>query len=151
MLVKSTLLACNNIDRLHRPSNPYLLNPLAMGPSQLAQLKNALNSAGLNRKSVAKKTKKGGKKGGSQDVDRAKKSAKLDEIRSRFNKFDERETKLKHDVGGRKLKGVTGRPTATRQAGLEQVSSQVAISTNLPAPEDTAARAQQPRPPRYFP
>ncbi|WOO79724.1 putative nucleolar complex protein 14 [Vanrija pseudolonga] len=91
-----------------------------MGPSQLAQLKNALNSAGLNRKSVSKKTKKGGKKGGSQDVDRAKKSAKLDEIRSRFNKFDERETKLKHDVGGRKLKGVTGRPTATRQAGLEQ-------------------------------
>ncbi|TXT06079.1 hypothetical protein VHUM_03552 [Vanrija humicola] len=91
-----------------------------MGPSQLAQLKNALNSAGLNRKSVAKKTKKGGKKGASQDVDRAKKSAKLDEIRARFNKFDERETKLKHDVGGRKIKGVTGRPTATRQAGLEQ-------------------------------
>lgn len=91
-----------------------------MAPSQLAQLKAALSSAGLNRKTVSKKDRKG-KKGGSQDVDRKKKVAKLNDIHSRFNKFDERETKVKHDVGGRKLKGVTGRPTATRQAGLEQV------------------------------
>lgn len=92
-----------------------------MAPSQLAQLKAALSSAGLNRKSVSKKTKKGGKKGGAQEVDRAKKAAKLDEIRAKFNKFDERETKIKHNVGGRNLKGVTGKPTASRQAGIEQV------------------------------
>lgn len=91
-----------------------------MAPSQLQQLKAALNTAGLNRKSVGtKKKKKGGK---SQDVDRAKKAAKLDEIRTKFNKFDERETKTKHDVGGRNLKGVVGRPAASRQAGIEQVS-----------------------------
>jgi len=29
---------------------------------------------------------------------------------------------VKHDVGGRNLKGVTGRPSASKQAGLEQVS-----------------------------
>jgi nucleolar protein 14 len=92
-----------------------------MAPSQLAQLKAALSSSGLNRKSQSKKSKKsGGKKGGAQDVDRAKKMVKLDEIRARFNKFDERETRTKHDVGGRNLKGVTGRPTAARSAGLEQ-------------------------------
>lgn len=95
-----------------------------MAPSQLQQLKAALNSAGLNRKSGGggkqdSKKKKGGK---SQDVDRAKKAKKLDEIRAKFNKFDERETKTKHDVGGRQLKGVVGRPAASRQAGIEQVS-----------------------------
>lgn len=66
-----------------------------MAPSQLAQLKAALSTAGLNRKSASKKSKKGGgKKGGAQDVDRAKKLAKLDEIRAKFNKFDERETRV---------------------------------------------------------
>jgi nucleolar protein 14 len=92
-----------------------------MAPSQLSQLKAALSSAGLNRKSVSQKDRKA-KKGRSQDVERSKKVSKLEEIHSRFNKFDERETKVKHDVGGRKLKGVTGRPTAAKQAGLEQVS-----------------------------
>jgi len=33
--------------------------------------------------------------------------------------------KVKHDVGGRNLKGVTGRPSASKQAGLEQVSMSV--------------------------
>jgi len=93
-----------------------------MAPSQLAQLKAALSSAGLNRKAVSKKDRKGKKGARSADVERAKKVAKLNEIHSRFNKFDERETKVKHDVGGRKLKGVTGRPTASKQAGIEQVS-----------------------------
>lgn len=93
-----------------------------MAPSQLQQLKAALNSAGLNRKSGGKKDAKKRKGGKSQDVDRAKKAAKLDEIRAKFNKFDERETKTKHDVGGRHLKGVVGRPAASRQAGIEQVS-----------------------------
>jgi nucleolar protein 14 len=95
-----------------------------MAPSQLAQLKAALSTAGLNRKSVSKNDRKG-KKGRSTEVERAKKVTKLNEIHSRFNKFDERETKVKHDVGGRKLKGVTGRPTASKQAGIEQVSRAV--------------------------
>ncbi|WVR05233.1 hypothetical protein IAU60_002245 [Kwoniella sp. DSM 27419] len=91
-----------------------------MAPSQLAQLKTALSSAGLNKKNFSKKEKKAFKKGGARETDRAKKLDKLEEIRRNLNKFDERETKLKHDVGGRNLKGVIGRPSASKQAGLEQ-------------------------------
>nr|XP_019002599.1 nucleolar protein 14 [Kwoniella mangroviensis CBS 8507]OCF66060.1 nucleolar protein 14 [Kwoniella mangroviensis CBS 8507] len=91
-----------------------------MAPSQLSQLKSALNSAGLNKKNFSKKDKKAYKKGGARETDRAKKLDKLEEIRKSLNKFDERETKVKHDVGGRNLKGVTGRPSASKQAGLEQ-------------------------------
>ncbi|TYJ55430.1 hypothetical protein B9479_003933 [Cryptococcus floricola] len=91
-----------------------------MAPSQLAQLKSALSSAGLNRQSHSKKDKKAFKKGGARETDRQKKIDKLDEIRRNLNKFDERETKVKHDVGGRNLKGVTGRPSSSKQAGLEQ-------------------------------
>ncbi|WVQ71682.1 hypothetical protein IAR50_001223 [Cryptococcus sp. DSM 104548] len=91
-----------------------------MAPSQLAQLKSALSSAGLNRQSHSKKDKKAFKKGGARETDRQKKIDKLDEIRRSLNKFDERETKVKHDVGGRNLKGVTGRPSSSKQAGLEQ-------------------------------
>ena len=47
--------------------------------------------------------------------------AKLNEIHDQFNQFDVKVTKLKHDVGGRKLKGVVGKPTAAKQAGIEQV------------------------------
>ncbi|WWC90039.1 uncharacterized protein L201_004969 [Kwoniella dendrophila CBS 6074] len=91
-----------------------------MAPSQLSQLKAALSSAGLNNKNYSKKEKKAYKKGGARETDRAKKLDKLEEIRRNLNKFDERETKVKHDVGGRNLKGVTGRPSASKQAGLEQ-------------------------------
>ncbi|OCF35452.1 nucleolar protein 14 [Kwoniella heveanensis BCC8398] len=90
-----------------------------MAPSQLAQLKSALSSAGLNKKNFSKKEKKAFKKGGAREIDRAKKLDKLEEIRRNLNKFDERETKLKHDVGGRNLKGTVGRPSASKQAGLE--------------------------------
>jgi nucleolar protein 14 len=64
-----------------------------MAPSQLSQLKTALNSAGLNRTSQPKR-KGDGKKGGSQERDRQKKIQKLEEIRKGLNKFDERETKV---------------------------------------------------------
>ncbi|WVF72153.1 hypothetical protein IAT40_006965 [Kwoniella sp. CBS 6097] len=90
-----------------------------MAPSQLSQLKSALSSAGLNKKNHSKKEKKAFKKGGARETDRAKKLDKLEEIRRNLNKFDERETKLKHDVGGRNLKGTVGRPSASKQAGLE--------------------------------
>ncbi|WWC69462.1 uncharacterized protein I206_103402 [Kwoniella pini CBS 10737] len=91
-----------------------------MAPSQLSQLKAALSTAGLNNKSYSKKDKKAYKKGGAREIDRAKKNDRLEEIRRSLNKFDERETKVKHDVGGRNLKGVTGRPSSSKQAGLEQ-------------------------------
>jgi nucleolar protein 14 len=93
-----------------------------MPASQLSQLKAAITNSGLNKKNISKKDKQAFKKGGSREVDRQKTLAKLEDIRKGLNKFDERETKLKHDVGGRNLKGVTGKPSASKQAGLDQVS-----------------------------
>ncbi|ORX39879.1 nucleolar protein 14 [Kockovaella imperatae] len=91
-----------------------------MPASQLTQLKSALSTAGLNRKSTSKKDKKAFKKGGSRETDRAKTLARLESIQKSLNKFDELETRSKYDVGGRNIKGVTGRPSASKQAGLEQ-------------------------------
>ena len=65
-----------------------------MAGSQLTQLKSAISSAGLNRKSHSKKDKKAFKKGGAREVDRAKTLAKLEDIRKSLNKFDERETRV---------------------------------------------------------
>lgn len=64
-----------------------------MAGSQLSQLKTALSSAGLGRKSYSKKEKKAFKKGGARETDRAKTLKKLEDIRSGLNKFDQRETK----------------------------------------------------------
>lgn len=88
--------------------------------SQLKQLKSALNSAGLSRKSRPSNKKKRGSSDGTA-IDKAKRAAKLEAIQRRLNPFDEKVTKLKHDVGGRKLKGVVGHPSASKQTGIEQV------------------------------
>ncbi|CAE6366691.1 unnamed protein product [Rhizoctonia solani] len=87
--------------------------------SQLKQLKLALSSAGLSRNSQSQKYKKK-KSGEGTAIEKAKKASKLEAIQRRLNPFDERVTRVKHDVGGRKLKGVVGKPTVSRQAGLEQ-------------------------------
>lgn len=92
-----------------------------MPASQLSQLKAALTNSGLDRKSISKKDKKTFKKGGARETDRQKKFDKLDDIRKGLNKFDEKETRIKHDVGGRSIKGAVGRPSASKQAGLDQV------------------------------
>lgn len=91
--------------------------------SQLKQLKSALSSAGLSRNSQSQKHKK--RSGEGVAIEKAKKAAKLEAIQRRLNPFDERVTRVKHDVGGRKLKGVVGRPGVSRLAGLEQVSVSV--------------------------
>lgn len=65
-----------------------------MAGSQLTQLKSALSSAGLNRKSASKNDKKQWKKGGARETDRAKTFNKLEDIRKSLNKFDVRETKV---------------------------------------------------------
>jgi len=91
--------------------------------SQLSQLKSALTDAGLSRKSQPKTSGKKRKRGASvpQEKDKEKMAKKLQDIHERLNPFDVKVTKLKHDVGGRKLKGVTGRPGLSKQAGIEQV------------------------------
>ncbi|KAG6335951.1 hypothetical protein ID866_3140 [Astraeus odoratus] len=86
--------------------------------SQLTQLKAALSQAGLSQKQGGKKKKKVSSR--AAEHDKVKKAAKLREIQQKLNPFDVKVTKLKHDVGGRKIKGVMGRPAQSKQAGMQQ-------------------------------
>lgn len=89
-------------------------------PSQLKQLKSELARAGLSQQSQPGSSKKR-KRAGTLEQDRDKQQAKLQNIHDKFNQFDTKVTKVKHDVAGRKLKGVTGKPTLSKQAGIELV------------------------------
>ena len=108
----------------------YTDSSMAKG-SQLTQLKSALSQAGLSRQTQQSKKKKREK---SRDGTKNKRAEKLQEIHDRLNPFDVKVTKLKQDVGGRKLKGLTGKPSASKQAGLEQVRGSVLVQ------DDTAHR-----------
>lgn len=85
--------------------------------SQLSQLKSALSQAGVDRQNGKKKKK------ATPLTERAKvkRAAKLREIQQKLNPFDVKVTRLKHDVGGRKIKGTMGRPAQSKQAGMQQV------------------------------
>ncbi|TFK43882.1 nucleolar protein 14 [Crucibulum laeve] len=87
-----------------------------MKGSQLTQLKAALSQAGVTGNQNGKKRKRTAP----LEKEKEKRAAKLEEIHRRLNPFDVKVTKLKHDVGGRKLKGVTGKPAKAKQAGIEQ-------------------------------
>ncbi|KAG8777045.1 nucleolar complex protein 14, partial [Serendipita sp. 397] len=94
-----------------------------MGGSQLKQLKAAINTSGVSRNhSDSRKRKRRSHSGGSGSVvdHRDKRAEKLREIHETFNPFDVKVEKLKHDTGGRKIKGTIGKPGASKQAGLEQ-------------------------------
>lgn len=86
--------------------------------SQLSQLKSAISQAGLSSQPQAGNKRK---RSQNEEKDRERRAAKLREIQEKFNPFDVKVTKLKHDVGGRKLKGVVGKPAQSKQAGIEQV------------------------------
>lgn len=88
--------------------------------SQLTQLKSALTQAGLTPSSQNGKKRK---RSGSvlDDKEKERRAAKLREIQQKMNPFDVKVTKLKHDVGGRKIAGTVGRPAQSKQAGIEQV------------------------------
>ncbi|KAJ8455197.1 hypothetical protein ONZ45_g19016 [Pleurotus djamor] len=86
--------------------------------SQLSQLKAALSQAGLTGNSSSKKKRSKG--GNDKEKDRVKRAAKLNELQHKLNPFDVKVTKLKHDVGGRNIKGISGRPAKSKQAGIEQ-------------------------------
>ncbi|PPQ63128.1 hypothetical protein CVT24_005768 [Panaeolus cyanescens] len=83
--------------------------------SQLTQLKAALSQAGVTGQQSKKR-----KRSALVEKDKEKRTAKLQEIHQRLNPFDVKVTKLKHDVGGRRLKGITGKPAQSKQAGIEQ-------------------------------
>jgi len=86
--------------------------------SQLTQLKAALSSAGVTGPNQSKKRKRSA---APLEKDKEKRAAKLEDIHRRLNPFDVKVTKLKHDVGGRRLKGITGKPAQSKQSGIEQV------------------------------
>ncbi|KAG1796802.1 Nop14-like protein [Suillus plorans] len=78
--------------------------------SQLSQLKSALCQAGISK---APQNGKKRKRSGSIDEDKFRKALHK-------NPFDTKVTKLKHDIGGRKVKGSKGKPAERKQAGMEQ-------------------------------
>lgn len=93
-----------------------------MAPSQLAQLKSALSTAGLARSSQSKNKSKRAGKAGLTQKDRDKKQNKLDQIRDQLNKFDVRETKVKHEIlhaNKKAAKGVVGTPSQSRQKAMD--------------------------------
>ncbi|KAF8450247.1 nucleolar protein 14 [Boletus edulis BED1] len=83
--------------------------------SQLSQLKTALSQAGVNRSHSKKK-----KSTPLTEQAKVKKAAKLREIQQKLNPFDVKVTRPKHDVGGRNIKGMIGRPAQSKQAGMQQ-------------------------------
>ncbi|CDO73803.1 hypothetical protein BN946_scf185015.g132 [Trametes cinnabarina] len=85
--------------------------------SQLKQLKTALSEAGLTQQP---QTGKKHKRAAPTERDKEKKAEKLKAIQQKLNPFDVKVTKVKHDVGGRKIIGTVGRPAQSKQAGIEQ-------------------------------
>ncbi|PWN54101.1 Nop14-like protein [Violaceomyces palustris] len=90
------------------------------GGSQLNQLKSKLRAAGVtDRRQQSKSSKK--RKGGQDEVERAAiRRNKIEAITRGLNPFDEKISKPKHDVLGRKVKGAVGRPGAAKASGLAQ-------------------------------
>lgn len=86
--------------------------------SQLSQLKSALSQAGINRPNGKKK-----KSTPLTEHAKVKSAAKLRAIQEKLNPFDVKVSRLKHDVGGRKVKGAVGRPAQSKGAGMQQVES----------------------------
>lgn len=94
-------------------------NQVMAKSSQLSQLKTALNKAGLTPQQQQNGKKR--KRAVLDDKEKERRAAKLREIQQKMNPFDVKVTKLKHDVGGRKIAGIMGRPAQSKQAGIEQV------------------------------
>ncbi|KAH9045291.1 Nop14-like protein [Lactarius pseudohatsudake] len=84
--------------------------------SQLSQLKSALSQTGLSRQSRPGRKRR---RVQNEEKETVKRAARLRDIQQKLNPFDVKVTKLKHDVGGRKLKGVSGKPAQSKQAGID--------------------------------
>ncbi|KAF5363593.1 hypothetical protein D9756_000300 [Leucocoprinus leucothites] len=96
-----------------------ILTGLAMAKgSQLSQLKSALSQAGVTKNSSGDKKRK--RSAVPLEREKEKRAARLEEIHRRLNPFDVKVTKTKHDVGGRKIKGIIGKPAHSKQAGIER-------------------------------
>lgn len=87
--------------------------------SQLSQLKSALAQAGVSKQNQSNGKKR--KRSVLDEKEKERKAAKLRDIQQKMNPFDVKVTKLKHDVGGRKIAGTMGKPAQSKQAGIERV------------------------------
>lgn len=97
------------------------------GGSQLSQLKSKLHSSGITdrrqQSKSAKKRKSGATRAGAdQRAAAEERSRKLAAIASSsaFNPFEEKISRPKHEVLGRKVRGSVGRPGAAKASGLAQ-------------------------------
>lgn len=92
---------------------------MAKGGSQLKQLKSRLSSSGVTDK--RQQSKKSSKRKRANEPDAAaQRRNKLAAITAALNPFEEKITRPKHDVPGRKIKGTVGRPGAAKAGGLAQ-------------------------------
>lgn len=98
------------------PAHPFGVEQHMGKSSQLSQLKSAVSQAGPSRQPQSGRKRRYTQ---NEEKDNAKRTARLREV---LNQFDVKVTKLKHDVGGRKLRGVSGKPAQSKQAGIEAVS-----------------------------
>lgn len=93
------------------------------GGSQLAQLKSRLRSEGISdRRQMKASAKK--RKHGQAGVERDEAQARRDRLEaisssSQFNPFEEKITKPKNVVLGRKIRGATGKPGEAKMGGLQ--------------------------------
>ncbi|KAF0446050.1 Nop14-like protein [Gigaspora margarita] len=90
------------------------------GGSALKRLKSTLKEAKVighgSRSSMSKKQKRKGK----PKDDKNDTKDKLEFLKNQINPFELRVTKTKHNVLGRKVKGIQGRPGLKRQIGIEK-------------------------------
>jgi len=94
-----------------------------MAKSALYRLKSSLKEAGAigpnARASLSKKDRKKGRPTAASAKNDLNK--KLAHIKDAMNPFEIKLTRQKHDVLGRKTKGVQGKPTLSKQVGEENV------------------------------
>ncbi|KAI9480561.1 MAG: nucleolar protein 14 [Benjaminiella poitrasii] len=94
--------------------------PKGSGGSALKRLKKSLQVAGVvGAQSKASRSKKDRKKGIPKEVGKNDADKKLALIRGEFNPFEQKTQKTKFEILGRKMKGVTGKPTLSKQIGEE--------------------------------
>ncbi|KAI8971398.1 nucleolar protein 14 [Pilobolus umbonatus] len=94
--------------------------PKGGGGSALKRLKKSLQTAGIiGQTSKASRSKKDRKKGLPTEVGKNKDDRKLNVIRGEFNPFEKKVQNTKFEILGRKMKGVSGKPTLSKQIGEE--------------------------------
>ncbi|KAJ9070630.1 nucleolar complex protein 14 [Entomophthora muscae] len=90
--------------------------------SALKRLRSSLKEAGLTGvlgKSKGSQTKKQRQGNNAIEAGKNQRGEKLALIKDAFNPFEIKSSKSKHEVLGRKLKGASGRPTLSKQIGID--------------------------------